>query len=48
MLLVVLFGIYSVVALVYGVVTFRTVPEEAAALRQVEYGQGLMSLHLSL
>jgi len=34
-LLVVLFGIYSILALVYGVITFRTVPEEAVALRQV-------------
>lgn len=32
--LVVLFGIYSILALVYGVITFRTVPEEAVALRQ--------------
>lgn len=33
--LVLLFGIYSVTALAYGVITFRTVPEEAVALRQV-------------
>ncbi|KAL3142467.1 Dolichol-phosphate mannosyltransferase subunit 3 [Trebouxia sp. C0009 RCD-2024] len=29
-----LFGLYSVTSLIYGVVTFRTVPEEATALRQ--------------
>jgi len=33
--LVDLFGIYSILALVYGVITFRTVPQEAVALRQV-------------
>ena len=33
--LVALFGLYSVIALLYGVVTFRTVPEEAEALKQV-------------
>lgn len=32
--LVLLSGIYSILALVYGVITFRTVPEEAVALRQ--------------
>ena len=31
-----LFGLYSVIFLIYGVITFRTVPEEATALRQVE------------
>ena len=35
-LLVALFGLYSVTSLIYGVITFRTVPEEATALRQVE------------
>lgn len=29
------FGLYCVITLLYGVATFRTVPEEAAALRQV-------------
>ncbi|KAL3152360.1 hypothetical protein ABBQ32_001421 [Trebouxia sp. C0010 RCD-2024] len=32
--LLALFGLYSVTSLVYGVITFRTVPEEATALRQ--------------
>lgn len=31
---VVLFGVYSVCSLAYGVITFRTVPEEASALRE--------------
>ena len=33
--LVALFGLYSVVSLAYGVITFRTVPEEASLLREV-------------
>ena len=33
--LVLLCGLYSAASLIYGVITFRTVPEEAAALRQV-------------
>lgn len=33
-LLIALFGVYSVIALAYGVLTFRTVPKEAIALRQ--------------
>ena len=35
-MLVALFGTYSVIILVCGVITFRTVPEEAVALRQVQ------------
>ena len=34
--LVALFGLYSVTSLVYGVITFRTVPHEAASLQQVQ------------
>ena len=35
LLLILLFGAYSAVALLYGVATFRTVPEEAEALAKV-------------
>ena len=43
--LIALFGLYSVITLAYGVLTFRTVPKEAIALRQVRIFKDYHSAH---